>query len=71
MTVRGTVGDGVEPGCRILTAEGVVYLLLGPGSRDLPEGAEVTVEGMLRPGLMTTCQQGTPLVIERIVALGR
>jgi hypothetical protein len=66
VTVRGTVTDGVEAGCVLLVADGVVYLLLGQRGQ-LAEGADVTVEGTLKPGLMTTCQQGTPLVVERVV----
>jgi len=62
--VRGTVSDGVEPGCRLLTSKGVVYLLIGRQGT-LVTGQEVEVEGTLQPDLITTCQQGTPLVVER------
>ncbi|MFY1689932.1 hypothetical protein [Plantactinospora sp. WMMB782] len=58
-TVSGTVQAGVEPNCLLL--EG--YLLVG-GPRDvLVPGARVTVTGEVRAGLMTTCQQGTPLQV--------
>ena len=40
------------------------YLLLG-GPRDvLTAGARVTVTGRVETGMMTTCQQGTPFVVE-------
>ncbi|WP_247676256.1 hypothetical protein, partial [Micromonospora sp. M51] len=59
-TVSGTVQGGVEPGC-VLLGE---YLLLG-GPRDvLTPGARVEVTGRVEPGMMTTCQQGTPFVVE-------
>jgi len=65
--VRGTVSDGVEPGCTLLTSEGVVYLLLWREGTSYT-GTEVEVEGTLQTDRMTTCQQGTPLVVERIVS---
>ena len=59
-TLTGTVSSGVEPGCLLLDG----YLLLG-GPRDvLKPGARVTVTGQAEPGMMTTCQQGTPFVVE-------
>jgi hypothetical protein len=41
-----------------------VYLLIGRQGT-LVTGQEVEVEGTLQPDLITTCQQGTPLVVER------
>ncbi|MDG4760053.1 hypothetical protein [Micromonospora sp. WMMD710] len=59
-SISGTVTAGVEPNCLLLDG----YLLLG-GPRDvLHAGAEVTVTGRAEPGLMTTCQQGTPFQVE-------
>ncbi|MEO3774844.1 hypothetical protein [Micromonospora sp. B9E7] len=59
-TLSGTVQGGVEPGCVLLDE----YLLLG-GPRDvLTPGARVEVTGRVEPGMMTTCQQGTPFVVE-------
>lgn len=65
--VRGTVSDGVEAGCRLLTSKGVVYLLIWRGGT-LVTGQEVEVEGTVQPDLITTCQQGTPLVVERVLS---
>jgi len=65
--VRGTVSDGVEPGCTLLTSKGVVYLLLGAQGTQY-SGKEIEVEGTVKPDLMTTCQQGTPLVVHRILS---
>ncbi|GAB3170621.1 hypothetical protein FHX75_12277 [Micromonospora palomenae] len=59
-TISGTVEAGVEPNC--LMVEG--YQLIG-GPRDvLTVGARVTVTGQPKPDMMTTCQQGTPFVVE-------
>ncbi|MHB1472357.1 MAG: hypothetical protein ACYCV4_01810 [Dermatophilaceae bacterium] len=65
--VRGTVSDGVEPGCTLLTSKGAVYLLIWRHGT-LVTGQEVEVEGTVQPDLITTCQQGTPLVVERVLS---
>ncbi|WBB77455.1 hypothetical protein O7606_14280 [Micromonospora sp. WMMD882] len=58
--VTGTVTSGVEPGCLLLGE----YLLVG-GPRDvIKAGAKLTVTGKAQPDLMTTCQQGTPFLVE-------
>jgi hypothetical protein len=60
VTITGTVSAGVEPNCVLLDS----YLLVG-GPRELfTSGATVTVTGRVEPGLMTTCQQGIPLIVE-------
>jgi hypothetical protein len=60
MTLTGTVSAGVEPDCLLLDK----YLLVN-GPRDvLRPGARVTVTGRVRSDLMTTCQQGTPFMVE-------
>ena len=59
-SLTGTVTAGVEANCVLLDN----FLLVG-GPRDvLRPGARVTVTGRVQPGLMTTCQQGTPFVVE-------
>ncbi|MFC4148339.1 hypothetical protein ACFO0M_18970 [Micromonospora mangrovi] len=59
-TLTGTVQGGVEPNCLLLDGN----LLIG-GPRDLLKpGAKVTVTGRPQPDMMTTCQQGTPFVVE-------
>lgn len=65
--VRGTVTEGVEPGCRLLTHNGGAYLLIWRHGT-LITGQEVEVEGTVQPDLVTTCQQGTPLVVERVLS---
>jgi hypothetical protein len=63
VTVTGTVTDGVEAGCRILTDDkgGGSYLLLGGDRAVLAAGRKVEVTGAVVSGIMTTCQQGRPL----------
>ena len=62
MTLSGTVEAGVEHNCFLLDG----YLLVG-GSPDLVRaGARVTVTGHVQPGLMTTCQQGIPFMVQRV-----
>jgi hypothetical protein len=63
VTVDGVAEAGVEPGCRVLTAGGATYLLLGP---DVPLGVPVRVTGILQPGVLTTCQQGTPIRVTKV-----
>ncbi|WP_040922057.1 hypothetical protein [Saccharomonospora xinjiangensis] len=63
VTLRGTISRGVEPNCLVLTTGGREYLLLEGGPEVRP-GAEVVVHGTLRPGMATTCMQGTPLVVD-------
>ncbi len=64
VTVTGTVEAGVERGCIVLRGGPTLYQLVGQDPL-IVVGATVTVRGRPDPGLMTTCQQGTPLhVIE-------
>lgn len=65
VTLDGVVEAGVEPGCKVLTAAGQMYLVLG---QDVPLGVPVRVTGVLQPGVLTTCQQGTPI---RVTAVQR
>ncbi|BCL15680.1 hypothetical protein [Micromonospora sagamiensis] len=61
-TITGTVTSGVEPGCLLLGE----YLLVG-GPRDMiKSGAKLTVTGRVQPDLMTTCQQGTPFLVDSV-----
>lgn len=67
--IRGTVSEGVEAGCTLLTSKGVVYLLIWRhGTPDTGLKAELEVEGTIQPDLLTTCQQGTPLMVERVIS---
>jgi hypothetical protein len=67
LTVTGTVTEGVEPNCLLLDAEGGRrYLLVGGDRADLRAGSRVAVTGHLDRGLLSTCQQGEPLVVSGI-----
>ncbi|WP_205863500.1 hypothetical protein [Planosporangium thailandense] len=60
MTLTGTVRAGVEPNCMLLDS----YLLIGGPRDQLRDGARVTVTGRVQADLVTTCQQGTPFIVE-------
>jgi hypothetical protein len=64
VTIDGVIEAGVEPGCRVLTAGNTSYLILG--GDDVPMGVPVRVEGTLQPGVLSTCQQGTPLRVTNV-----
>jgi hypothetical protein len=60
LTLTGTAQPGVEADCLLLQG----YLLVGGPRELLRRGGPVKVTGRVQPDLMTTCQQGTPLVVE-------
>ncbi|WP_373315526.1 hypothetical protein [Planosporangium mesophilum] len=62
-TVTGTVTAGVEPGCMLLDGR---YLLVGGPRDQLHDGARVAVTGRAQPDMMSTCQQGTPFIVESV-----
>jgi hypothetical protein len=67
LTVTGTIREGVEPGCMLLDAEpGGRYLLVGGDRGELRAGARVKVTGRVDRNLLSTCQQGEPLVVASI-----
>jgi hypothetical protein len=70
VTLTGTVRAGVEPNCLLLEAEnGGRYLLVGgerAGRAELRPGARVAVTGRVDRDLLSTCQQGQPLVVASI-----
>jgi hypothetical protein len=67
VTATGTLRAGVEPGCVLLKADqGPVYLLVGGDRGQLHEGARVQVSGQLAPDLLSTCQEGQPLLVRSI-----
>jgi hypothetical protein len=69
VTVVGTVAAGVEPGCLLLEAErGGSFLLVGGERAELRPGRRVAVTGRVDRGLLSTCQQGEPLVVASIEA---
>jgi hypothetical protein len=66
VTVTGTVIEGVEPNCLLLDADGRQYLLVGGDRSALQAGVRVAVTGRVDRGLLSTCQQGEPLVVSAI-----
>src|SRR4029453_9174516 len=64
VTIDGVIEAGVEPGCKVLTAGNTKFLILG--GDDVPLGVPVRVEGTLQPGVLSTCQQGTPLRVTSV-----
>jgi hypothetical protein len=66
VTVTGTVIEGVEPNCLLLDADGRQYLLIGGDRSELRAGVRVAVTGRVDRGLLSTCQQGEPLVVSAI-----
>ncbi|WP_019807876.1 hypothetical protein [Saccharomonospora halophila] len=69
ITVRGTVVRGVEPNCLVLSTGRREYLLVRPGP-ELRPGTEAVVRGTPRPGMPTTCMQGTPFVVREADRVG-
>ena len=71
VTVTGMVREGVEPGCLLLDAEGGTrYLLVGGERAELRPGSRVEVTGRVDRDLVSTCQQGEPLVVASIEPAG-
>jgi hypothetical protein len=67
VTATGTLRAGVEPGCMLLkTDQGQVYLLVGGDRGQLREGGRVQVSGQLAPDLLSTCQEGQPLLVRSV-----
>jgi hypothetical protein len=67
VTLTGTVMAGVEPNCLLLDAEnGGRYLLVGGERAELRPGRRVAVTGRVDRDLLSTCQQGEPLVVASI-----
>jgi hypothetical protein len=64
VTIDGVIEAGVEPGCKVLVAGNTKFLILG--GNDVPMGVPVRVEGTLQPGVVSTCQQGTPLRVTSV-----
>jgi hypothetical protein len=70
VTVVGTVAEGVEPGCLLLEdGSGGSFLLVGGDRAELRPGRRVAVSGRVDRSLLSTCQQGEPLVVASIRAV--
>lgn len=64
--ISGTVQAGVEPGCVLLNTGAKTYLLIGGDRTAMKSGAKLTVYGTPEPGMLSTCQQGTPFRVSRV-----
>ena len=62
----GVVEEGVEHGCKLLRVGDQLYQLVGSASPLIKSGARLSVRGKPNPGLLTTCQQGTPLQVAEV-----
>lgn len=66
VSVEGTVADGVEPGCVVLSGgDGRQWTLTGP-LRTLPHEVALEVTGSTVPGRLSTCMQGEPLEVRTV-----
>jgi hypothetical protein len=66
VTISGRPEEGVEGNCLVMRSGETLYLLLGGNRQLLQSGRPVTVTGRPNPGLMTTCQQGTPFEVSDV-----
>jgi hypothetical protein len=67
LTLTGEVYAGVEAGCTLIATGSGDYLLIGRAADQVRMGRTVTVRGVVRPDLMTTCQQGTPFEVREVL----
>jgi hypothetical protein len=66
--VRGIIHGGPLPGCNVLISQnGIHYLLLD--TTNPPRNILVTVAGILEPSLISYCNNGRPLRVQRITPL--
>ena len=64
-TLRGAGSEGVEAGCVVFQADdGNVYQLIGGDRALILSGARLEVTVLIQNDLMTTCQQGTPALVQ-------
>lgn len=69
--LTGVVGHGVEGGCLLLTPGGsgrALHLLVEDDR--VVEGTRVTVEGYRAEGMASTCQEGVPFTVTKVVDIG-
>lgn len=66
-TLTGEAFAGVEAGCVLLGTSSGDYLLIGAAASQVRMGSTVTVRGLLRANLATTCQQGVPFEVVEVV----
>ncbi|WP_052762698.1 hypothetical protein [Jiangella alkaliphila] len=65
LQLSGFPTPGVESGCWLLDG----YLLMGGDQELISSGREVQITGEAQPGILTTCQQGTPFRVDSVVAI--
>jgi len=70
LELEGVVEEGVERGAVVLRAADGGTWLVGAAQRHLV-GHRVRVRGAEQRGVLTTAQQGPPLVVEDVEDLGR
>ena len=70
LTVTGSVSDGVENGCLLLTPTPTdnngPWMLMGKVA-GIKAGQQVTVRGYRVENIASTCQQGRPFQVEAVV----
>ena len=66
MTLTGIPEEGVEAGCIVMRSGEVLYNLLGGDRATLMSGRTVVVRDRPNPGLISTCQQGTPFQVSEV-----
>jgi hypothetical protein len=66
LTLTGIPEEGVESGCVVMRSGDKLYNLLGGDPQLLQSGRTIIVRGRPNPGLMTTCQQGTPFEVSEV-----
>ncbi len=66
-TLRGIASEGVEANCVVMTTDdGTVYQLLGGDRALILSGARIEVSVLIQNDIMTTCQQGTPALVQTV-----
>lgn len=65
LLLDGVAAPGVEPGCVVLTTAGRNYLLVG-AKETVPTEVPIRVRGIVLTGVLSYCQQGTPLKVLEI-----
>ena len=66
VVLAGTIVEGVEPGCVVLTAAKIQYELMGPLVTRMPAGTSVTVTGHVQHDVMSHCMQGQPFLVSSL-----
>jgi hypothetical protein len=65
LVLDGVAAPGVEPGCVVFATGGRRYLLVGATGK-VPTDVPIRVRGVVLTGVLSYCQQGTPLKVVEI-----